>query len=357
MSSGMAFSADNEARTGYLSDSTAPAPEVINGATSEGFVDITNLPGWIMDNQSNPVGTTNWFQGNDAVFAAQAGGSTEYIAANYNNTSGSNICNWLIMPDLGYLQTVSFWTRTATGSTYPDRLVVVHSPTGGTTTGDCFGGFGDFTNTLTEINPGLNSGGYPQDWTQFTSDVNGTGRVAFVYWVADGGPFGNNSDYIGIDSVEWVAGAPEADVQLTISNNAVGQLGIGDAVNFTLTATNNGPGDANNTAVSATLSSGLDYVSDDCGMMVAGSNLSWNIGTLANGGSAVCNVVANVSGYGSMSMSGSVSADETDNVPANNNGVSGVTGPTRVIPTLSQYGLMLLLLVMVGFAGRRLVAK
>jgi len=198
----------NEARPGSNADTRFSLPEVISGITGEGFADITNLPGWIMDNQSNPVGSTDWFQGNDAVFAAHAGGPTEYIAANFNNTSGSDICNWLIMPDLGYLQNVSFWTRTTTGNTFPDRLVVLHSPTGGTNTGDCFNDFGDFTTTLVEVNPNLDVGGYPQDWTQFDSNIDGSGRVAFVYFVADGGPFGTNSNFIGIDSVDWVAGAP-----------------------------------------------------------------------------------------------------------------------------------------------------
>jgi len=207
----IAFSQDRGSKPGSLVDLRAPAPEAINGGGAvleEGFLDITNLPGWIVDNRSNPVGTTGWGQGVDTVFAAQAGGPTEYISANFNNTAGSDICNWLILPDLGELSTVDFWTRTVTGSTFPDRLFVVHSPTGGVNTGDCFTDFGDFTTSLIEINPSLTVGGYPEDWTQLTANVNGTGRVAFVYFVADGGPLGANSNYIGIDSV--VAAGPVA---------------------------------------------------------------------------------------------------------------------------------------------------
>lgn len=196
------------AKPGSIADLRAPSPEVINAAQllGEGFDDITNLPGWIMDNQSNPVGTTDWFQGNTAVFNAQAGATDSYIGANFNNTSGSDICNWLVMPDLGEVASVDFWTRTTSGNTFPDRLFVVYSPSGGTTTGDCFTDFGDFTTSLVEINPTLATGGFPQDWTKFTANVNGSGRVAFVYFVANGGPVGANSNYIGIDSV--VATAP-----------------------------------------------------------------------------------------------------------------------------------------------------
>ncbi len=209
--------ADRGARLGSTPDTGVPLPN-IQGAAIEGFDDILNLPGWIMDNQSNPVGTTGWFQGNDAVFPAHAGAPTAYIAANFNNTSGSDICNWLVMPDLGFLQTVSFFTRGPTGSTFPDRLLMVHSPTGGTTTGNCTGGFGDFTNTLVEVNPGLAVGGYPQDWTQFVGNVNGTGRVAFVYFVTNGGPTGANSDFIGIDTVEWVQGEPPPPAVVPVMN-------------------------------------------------------------------------------------------------------------------------------------------
>lgn len=70
---------------------------------TEGFDDITTLPGsgWVMRNQSEPIGLTNWFQGNDSVFPAQSGGPTSYIGANFNNTAGvGTISTWLITPPL-----------------------------------------------------------------------------------------------------------------------------------------------------------------------------------------------------------------------------------------------------------------
>ena len=54
---------------------------------SEGFDDITNLPDWAMINHSEPLGVTDWFQGNDAVFPSHSGDPTSYIGANFNNTS------------------------------------------------------------------------------------------------------------------------------------------------------------------------------------------------------------------------------------------------------------------------------
>jgi hypothetical protein len=63
---------------------------------------------------------------------------------------------------------------------------------------------GDFTRLVIEINPNLQQGGYPQDWTEFiiTPEVLGEiqGRIAFRYFVTNGGPDGVNANYIGIDT-------------------------------------------------------------------------------------------------------------------------------------------------------------
>ncbi|MCF6318692.1 MAG: choice-of-anchor J domain-containing protein [Proteobacteria bacterium] len=189
--------------------------------TEQGFDDIENIPGWVTSNQSDPIGETNWLQGSGvtSVMIAQDGDANSFIAANYRNTAGTSetnatICNYLIMPDLGNLESVSFYTRSRIAANnfnvYPDRLFVVYSPTGEIDTGNCTEDFGDFTETLMVINPDLTQEstspeGYPlQTWEQFSVEVNGTGRVAFVYYVEDAGFFGPNSNYIGIDSVQWV---------------------------------------------------------------------------------------------------------------------------------------------------------
>ena len=51
-------------------------------------------------------------------------------------------------------------------------------------------------------------GGYPEAWTQFTVNITGvpsgtSGRLAFRYFVEDGGPEGTRSNYIGIDRVQY----------------------------------------------------------------------------------------------------------------------------------------------------------
>jgi hypothetical protein len=185
----------------------------------QGFDDITTLPGdgWVQTNHSTVVGTTNWFQGNSTVFPAQTGAATSYIGANFNNTTGTNtISNWLLTPPLPLLngRSITFYTRTVDAPTFPDRLQVRMSTNGassnvGTTATDV----GDFTTLLLDINPTYTTTGYPNVWTQFRVTVSGvpsftTGRLAFRYFVENGGPTGANSDYIGIDTFQFNDNGP-----------------------------------------------------------------------------------------------------------------------------------------------------
>src|SRR5262249_11405233 len=48
---------------------------------NEGFDDVQDLPGWVLINHSQPLGPSDWFQGNDGVFDAFDGAPDAYIAA------------------------------------------------------------------------------------------------------------------------------------------------------------------------------------------------------------------------------------------------------------------------------------
>ena len=242
-------SADTGARPGSQLGGPPPIDDVIQ--VMEGFDDITDLPGWSLQNQSEPLGLTDWFQGNDAVFPAHAGAPTAYIGANFNNTAGTGtISNWLLTPelDISDASTLSFWTRTVTGNTFPDRLEVRMSTDGASTdVGTGATDVGDFTELLVEINPNLDVGGYPQDWTEFMVNpppvpAGTTGRFGFRYFVTNAGPTGVNSNYIGIDTVDYdfVAPPEEPDVNvleiptLTWGGLALLALLIGTAAALTL---------------------------------------------------------------------------------------------------------------------------
>lgn len=198
---------------------------------NEGFDNTASLggSGWSLQNLSTPVGSTNWFQGDPSTFGSHDGAANAYIAADYKNTGGDGetstgtINNWLITPELAFSAgaTLTFWTRTiggaseggppaepqfalaaaaAAASEYPDRLEVRLSTAGASTA------VGDFSTLKLSINPDLTQVDYPTEWTKYTVTglpSNGSGRIAFRYAVTDAGPGGSNSNYIGIDRVQY----------------------------------------------------------------------------------------------------------------------------------------------------------
>jgi hypothetical protein len=185
-----------------------PTPTATPSCTpgiNEGFDDITNLVpnGWFMQNNSQPLGATGWFQGNPAVFTSFDGAPNAYIGANFNNGAGlATISNRLLTPPIT-LQNgaqLTFYTRTTDFDPdcfFPDRLQVRMSTNGASTNvGTTATSVGDFTNLLLDINPTY-ADSYPHVWTQFTVTVTGvpspTTDSAFRYFVENGGPSGANA--------------------------------------------------------------------------------------------------------------------------------------------------------------------
>jgi len=171
---------------------------------TEEFSNVAGLKEWTAQNNSDAVGATSWFQGT-AVFPAYSGDLDEYVGANYQATDGSTISLWLISPEITFQPTdrLSFWTRTATGSTFPDRLQVRLSLAGASVdVGGTPTSVGDFAILLLEINSTLVQGGYPEVWTRYElafGQAEGSGRAAFRYFVTNAGPTGDNSNIIAID--------------------------------------------------------------------------------------------------------------------------------------------------------------
>ena len=213
------------ATTNYAqADKDITVSEAATPAFTEGFEDITTLPGkgWFLQNNSTPPGSTGWFQGNptgNGLFPAQAGPTNSYIGANFNNSVGTDtISNWLLTPTIEFRNgdVITFYTRTTTAATFADRLQVRLSKNGtSTNVGTGVTGLGDFTTLLLDINPTYvagPSGGYPVVWTQYTITISGlsaatNGRLAFRYFVENGGPDGANSNYIGIDTFAYTPAA------------------------------------------------------------------------------------------------------------------------------------------------------
>jgi hypothetical protein len=216
---------------------------MVRAQITENFDNITTLTaaGWSMQNLSTPVGTqANWFQGNATVFSAFNGATTAYIAANFNFVTGANtISGWLITPNVTLRNgdVFTFYSRKVAPDTYPDRLEVRMSTNGASTNvGATNTSVGDFTTLLMTINPSQVTGVYPTAWTQYTITISGllaptSGRLAFRYFVTNGGPSGANSDYIGIDAFQYT---PYVCPTVTVTPGTVSNGTAGTAYSETL---------------------------------------------------------------------------------------------------------------------------
>jgi len=181
---------------------------------SENFDTFTDLEtnGWQQTNQSSPVGLSTWAQGGGTAFATSFNGAaTSFALCNYNSTTGAGtISNWLITPSITLQNgdVVSFYSRQGgTVPSFADRLQLRISPNGDITTNPTGGSadVGDFSILAVDINPNLTQTGYPLTWTRYSYTVTGLTdatacKIAFRYFVTNGGPDGSNSNIIGIDA-------------------------------------------------------------------------------------------------------------------------------------------------------------
>lgn len=180
---------------------------------TEGFDSVAALPaaGWVQTNTGTaPINP--WFQGNDGIFAAQAGPATSYAGADYLSSFTGVINNWLIGPAL-FLSNdsvLSFYTRSAGTPGFADLLDVAFSAGMGS-------GLGGFT-VLGTIGGAT---AYPTEWTLFSfalPDV-ATGRFAFHQRGS-----ADSADYLGVDtvSVTFAQAVPEPEIYAMFSLGLAG---------------------------------------------------------------------------------------------------------------------------------------
>lgn len=190
----------------------------------EGFDDVPVIyqNGWVEKNNSSPLGPGTWKQdyGN---FEAYSGHDSSSIVCSYNSTDPNGtgtISNWLFTPVLTMNpgDTLWFYTRSYLNNFYPDRMEVRYSENGNSTNvGTTSTSVGDFDSLLLVINENLQmSTAYPTVWTRYSipipvSGVNVQGRIAFRYFVTNGGGEGSNSSVIGLDDF-WYASITDVGV-------------------------------------------------------------------------------------------------------------------------------------------------
>jgi hypothetical protein len=170
-----------------------------------------------------------------AAFPAQAGAATSYAGMPFVAGTGvATLSTWLISPviNFGTGAALEFWTRAPTfATTFPDRLQVRLSTASGTPdVGNTPTSVGTFTTLLLDVNPTLVTTdasctggivdpaggtitGYPLSaWCRIRLTnasgipTSGSGRIAFRYFVPNGGPGGANSFLVGIDTFSFDEG-------------------------------------------------------------------------------------------------------------------------------------------------------
>jgi hypothetical protein len=207
-------------------DKPAPPPVVSKSFTEE-FDSVANLSkkGWVLVNNSFPYGPLGWRQGkyelggklgNEIVgFPAYSAVYSPNEFASVDLTCGNDLATlscWLITPPTPMKNgdQLSFYTRTK--GDYADRLEVrANFSSASAHVGKGPDEVGDFKDTLLVINRELNLVDYPIAWTKYTITLSKvptnlvSGRIAFRYFVTEGGPSGANSDMIGVDKLEFIS--------------------------------------------------------------------------------------------------------------------------------------------------------
>jgi len=209
-------------------DTPPAAEEVVAAPASKSYseefdtMNEVSRRGWVLVNQSEPIGGRGWGQGK-YTFGGKYGGDvigfpafsahnlpTDYAGADLTAVNElGGISAWMITPatEMKNGDKITFATRS--GGAVADRMQVRANLTDATVnTGGGVEGIGKFTTLLLDINPGLTTA-YPITWTTYTitlSGITGTvkGRIAFRYYIpGNAGNSGANGDAIGVDSFSF----------------------------------------------------------------------------------------------------------------------------------------------------------
>ncbi len=234
-----------------------PTPTFKSASFVEEFTNVGDLAakGWVMVNNSNPIGQSGWRQGRyEAAYQQQYKfiapvpylGFPAYSAKTSPNdfisvdatcvndglTGTGDISAWLISPQVPIKNgdSMVFYTKSMPDQNFGwyshDRVQVLANYTDGSAdVGGSATTVGKFTTVLLDINPNYlrndpagNGGvpGYPQVWARATIRFNNVpggavsnARFAFRYLATDAGVFGgtgaeNYPSVVGIDSLAFV---------------------------------------------------------------------------------------------------------------------------------------------------------
>lgn len=174
---------------------------------------------------------------------------------------------------------------------------------------------------------------------------NGAGTLSLTGTVAD------DANHSAPVTASTTITAAEADLSITktvsSTNTPLGQL-----ITYTLEVTNGGPGDASNVIASDTLPPQVAFVSATPTQGIctqAAAVVTCNLGNLSNSATASVQIVVRAVSPGTANNTATVSSDTSD--PDSTNDTSSpvhtlISPSPNIIPTLSEYGLLMLLALM-----------
>ena len=183
---------------------------------------------------------------------------------------------------------------------------------------------GAYNNVTGVWNIGTLANGVTSSMT-VTATVNATGNYTNIATVT-----ASQNDPVPGDNSDDATSAPNPEANLGIEKTVDNLTpNVGAQVVFTLTATNNGPGNATNVVVTDQLPSGYTYVSHTIGSYVPATGL-WTVGNLANGASATLTITATVNPTGDYTNTASIDSSEIDPEPTDDDDSVTLT-PTNII--------------------------
>jgi uncharacterized repeat protein (TIGR01451 family) len=149
----------------------------------------------------------------------------------------------------------------------------------------------------------------------------------------------NNTDSIGNGGS---TGSSTADMSIT-KTASIAAAAAGQTFDYTLVVVNNGPSTATGVVVADTIPSGFSLISATStqGTCTGTTTVSCTIGTMLNAATVTITLHGTALGAGSLVNTATVSANETDPVPANNSSTANLQYIAGG-PTLSTIGLIIM---------------
>ena len=205
-------------------------------------------------------------------------------------------------------------------------------------------GQGSCTILGTQVSCTLNTLGANGGTTQVViiATPNGAGTLSLTGTVVD------DASHSAPVTASTTITATEADLSITKTVSSANAL-LGQLITYTLEITNGGPSDASNVIASDTLPPQVAFVSATPTQGIctqAATVVTCNLGNLSNSATASVQIVVRAVSHGTANNTATVSSDTSDPDPTNDTSspVHTLISPSpNIIPTLSEYGLLMLL--------------